>query len=315
MLQTAMNHDRLEAPLTMTWVSIPAYATPMTAMSQIGSIFQHGNSAGAAFVLLALGTGMNLGLILWMVREYGIRPAMTWLVVTVAMALLIAYAVNGPLQPRDIEPADHTHAFDIYAYPFHEGEAQPMQTAWEKFREGLQPHTTVGLWTWGIVILLGAVVQLADPKRRLESWLETTAENHTLRADVLVPAPVLGFTMLIGLVVFSVIGCYAFYPPYETAIAELRAINAEAIAAARTGHYKAAAHWIAIEDDLTRRLQVGVYLRSWKLSEYQQIKARILRDKLELLEHECEHQDQEEINKLCMQVLLAYDRMRVAYQP
>ena len=70
-LQRAMSHSNPWAPLLMAAIALPAYATPMMAMSQLGSMFQHGNSVGAAFTLLTLGAGTNLGLIWWMDRSYG----------------------------------------------------------------------------------------------------------------------------------------------------------------------------------------------------------------------------------------------------
>jgi hypothetical protein len=60
-LQHTFNYDNPLAPLYMTGMAIPVYATPMLAMSQLGMMFQHANSIGAAFVLLVLGAGMNLG--------------------------------------------------------------------------------------------------------------------------------------------------------------------------------------------------------------------------------------------------------------
>ena len=66
-----MEHKNPYAPLAMAGVAIPAYATPLVAMSQLGSMFQHANSVGAAFVLLTLGAGINLGLIAWVFRNYG----------------------------------------------------------------------------------------------------------------------------------------------------------------------------------------------------------------------------------------------------
>ena len=48
-LQLAAEPDDAGAPLFMAAVAIPAYATPMTAMMQLASMFQHGNSVGAAF--------------------------------------------------------------------------------------------------------------------------------------------------------------------------------------------------------------------------------------------------------------------------
>src|SRR5262249_35816991 len=40
-LQSTMEHKNPYAPLAMTAVAIPAYATPLVAMSQLGSMFQH----------------------------------------------------------------------------------------------------------------------------------------------------------------------------------------------------------------------------------------------------------------------------------
>lgn len=39
----------------MAAVDTPAFLTPTDAMMQIGSMFDHGNSVGAAFVLLSVG--------------------------------------------------------------------------------------------------------------------------------------------------------------------------------------------------------------------------------------------------------------------
>ena len=57
----------------MTLVAIPIYATPMLAMSQLGMMFAHGNSPGAAFSLLILGTGVNFATLLWIARNYGVQ--------------------------------------------------------------------------------------------------------------------------------------------------------------------------------------------------------------------------------------------------
>ncbi|MFM7834452.1 MAG: hypothetical protein ACKPJD_21845, partial [Planctomycetaceae bacterium] len=62
-LQHSFNADNGMAPLLMMLLSIPVYATPMLAMSQLGMMFQHANSIGAAFILLILGAGTNPGLI------------------------------------------------------------------------------------------------------------------------------------------------------------------------------------------------------------------------------------------------------------
>jgi hypothetical protein len=59
---------------------------------------------------------------------------------------------------------------------------------------------------------------------------------------------------------------------------------------------------------------VGVYLRSGSLSEYHRMKARVFRDKVELLEHEVAEGDREEISKVSNDISQAYRRMQHAYQ-
>lgn len=68
-------------------------------------------------------------------------------------------------------------------------------------------------------------------------------------------------------------------------------------------------------DDWTRKLQVSLFLRGEELTPYRRAKADVLRDKLELLEHEVEDREVEESRKLGMAVNRALHRMRDAYLP
>ncbi len=95
-----MEHKNPYAPLAMAGVAIPAYATPLVAMSQLGSMFQHANSVGAAFVLLTLGAGVNLGLIAWVFRNYGLSRGLGWIAILLALVIPIAYAIENPLYPE-----------------------------------------------------------------------------------------------------------------------------------------------------------------------------------------------------------------------
>ncbi len=104
-LQTSVEQDDIRAPLVMTLVAIPVYATPMLAMSQLGMMFAHANSPGAAFCLLILGTGVNLATLAWFGLNYGVRPTAAWFGSLVLLVVGIAYAINGPLIPVGVEPA------------------------------------------------------------------------------------------------------------------------------------------------------------------------------------------------------------------
>ncbi len=313
-MQHAVNGDNPYAPLVMTGVSVPVYATPMLAMSQLGMMFQHGNSVGAAFVLLALGTGLNLGLLAWMVRNYGFARGVAWLTTLVAVVLGLAYAVERPLYPTEIEPADHTHAFDIYCQPFHPGAVEPAQQVWLKLSRDAMPHELIGLGFLLALTIIGIGFNTIDSDGKTETWLESGAERQVGKFDLVVPAPVLGGVALLGLIVLSVVGCFAYYPPAEEIFEEMKIAQGEALSAARSGNQSHAEYWIAVWDDWTRRLQVGVTIRNGGLPKYHRIKSEILRFKLELLEHELEDGTKEEVWAATTAVGDAYRRMKYAYQ-
>ena len=116
-LQSSVEQLDPWAPLKMAIVSVPIYASPMLTMSQLGIMFAHGNSPGAAFCLLLLGTGINLTTLLWIAQSYGWKPMIVWFTALFGIVLVCAYAIDRPLIPPGVEPAGHTHAFDIYTNP------------------------------------------------------------------------------------------------------------------------------------------------------------------------------------------------------
>jgi len=317
-LQLAVEHDDPWAPLTMAIVAVPAFATPMLAMSQLGSMFAHANSVGAGFALLALGAGMNLGLIAWMFRSYGSVKSATWMTILLGVVIGLSYAVENPLHPHDVEPAGHSHAFDIYCAPFHHLANNPSGLFLTAIEQNVRKDQLYSAAALGLVLLLGCALQIADRHRRVEGWLERPqgeASANAQRLDVVVPNKVVGGVALAGLVAFSVLGCYAYYPPRHEAFADMSKLNVTVVSCALSGNTPEAEHYIPVVNDYTRRMQVGVYLREGELSRYQRMKARVYLDKLELLEHELAHDDNlESINEHAKSVDLAYRRMRRAYE-
>jgi uncharacterized protein len=314
-LQRAMNGGNLWAPWTMTWVAIPAYATPTLAMSQLGSMFQHGNSAGAALLLLTLGAGLNLGLLAWVVKTYGFKPSLVWFSLLLVAGLGMAYALDKPLHPRDVDPADHTHAFDIYCSPFHSSETNLTLQAWQRLQDRATVFDVLPAAALGVLVATGVALRLADPTQRIEAWLVSReATQRSSSYDVAIPAPLVGAAVLIGVVALSVVGCYSYYPEQSEVFAEMQIIQAEAIFAARQGDVLLTDNYIGMWDKWSRRLEVGVYLRERRLTRYQQIKGRIFRQKLELLRHEVEDGDKAAASELTRQVLDAYYRLKRAYE-
>lgn len=310
-LQRSMAHDQATSPLVMTGIAIPAYATPMTVMSQLGSMFQHGNSVGAAFILLTFGAGMNLGLLAWMGLHYGVKKLLIWMTLMIAVALGLSYGIERPLYPREIEPANHTHAFDRYCAPFHE-DAPPARGYWAEMRAVVetdtQPHEWWGMAMLGGLMVIGAFLKLPSMGRLVDAWLVGPAMPDGLAAahgrfDLVVPGPVLVAIGIAVIVAASAVGCYTYYPPPTEVLGELSVCNTEAVQPAVSGNGPLALQWIPVCEAWNNRLLVGAYLRYGSVSDYHLAKARLYRDRLELLEHALEDDDDpEEIRAAAMAV-------------
>jgi uncharacterized protein len=315
-LQSTMEHTNPYAPLAMVAIAIPAYASPLVAMSQLGSMFQHANSVGAAFVLLTLGAGINLGLLAWVIRSYGVGRGLVWLALLVAVVLGFAYAIEAPLHPSDITPPGHTHAFDMYCRPFGPEQPNLPEFVASKLREALQPFEKMSLIVLGSLMGIGLALKALDRRWRIEDWLEQTPEQTAQGPawlNVTIPAPVLGVIALLGLVAFSIIGCYAYYPSSSEVFEEMTILRAEVLSAALSGDRKHAEHFIPVWADWTRRLEVGAFLREGPLSPYRRMKANVFRDRLEVLKHAVEEGDKEEVHEYISKVTKAYSRVRQVY--
>ncbi|QDT35387.1 permease [Thalassoglobus polymorphus] len=302
-LQNSMNGDNPIAPLTMTAVAVPVYATPLLAMSQLGMMFQHANSPGAAFVLLVLGAGMNLGLVFWMIRQYGWKKSGVWFGLLLVVVLGLAYGVDRPLYPHGIDAADHSHAFDIYCRPFKGAIPNVANAVIMKLQRDTPPFELYASLMLGCIVLVGILLNTLDRQHRIETWLESQPEVvEKSKFDIVVPGSVLGGLALVGLIATSIVGCYAYYPPPEDVLEEMRIAKAEALGSALSGDETHSKYWMEICDDWSRKLEVGTFLRDGKLSDYHRIKARIFREQLELLEHEVEDNEPEEVRKLVAKI-------------
>lgn len=314
-MQTAVNGDKILAPLNMLPISVCCYSTPQQVMGQIGAMFTHANSVGAALVLLILGTGLQLGSLAWMIAEYGWKRCAAYVVTLVTLVLLLAYTVNSPLHPRELEIVNHTHAFDVYTNPFPHGSTNLLANFQQLVKDSYSPAERDIVLVLGVLLLLGCFVRWKDPAEKWEVRLRSIAPqaNGHGKFDWILPPPLVGAAALITLVIVSVVGSYVYYPPADAIFSEMLAVRAEAIYAAKAKDTKAAEFWLSQWDEWSRKLEIGVFLRTFRVSDYQRMKGKVLRTKLELLKHEVEEQDEEHIARLLQQVQNAYDRFRKAY--
>lgn len=320
-LGRSMGHDNPYSPLLMTAIAIPAYATPMTAMGQLGSMFQHGNSVGAAFILLIFGAGMNFGLLAWMILNYGLKKSAIWFGLMLVVVVGFSYGIERPLYPTDVEPADHTHAFDIYCQPFQSGspprDGYPAEI-WKRIKLETHLHEIVGASLVGFLMFLGLFLKWLDRRWVIETWLNrrpTASGTVThLKWDIVVPGPVLAIVGLLTIIAGSVVGCFAYYPAPAEALEELKLANTEVLSAALSGKSEVALHWIPICEGWNRRLQVGTYLRYGRLSDYHRMKARVFQERLEVLEHMITDRDPlDEIRKQVADTSRTFGRLSSAF--
>ena len=308
-LQHSAGDKDLLAPLTMTGVASMADITPMTAIVQVASMFQHGNSIGASFTLLVMGTGVNLGLIVWSIRELGGRKTLSWVVLLTVVVLCISYGINGPLHPKGVQSADHTHAFDGYCNPFAAGTTDTFTIASRLIRDAISVDALFASVCGITLLLAGAGFRRFDPGDRVMQHLLTKKSADTPTKDVVLPESVVAAVSLIGLVILSVVGCYVYYPNTREVRKELAAIQADLNSAVAGKEWDNAAFLIPQQRDWAQKLVVGRYIRGEEWTRYQAMRKRVFMSKLEMLMHACEEQEVDESLHWNNEARIAYRRL------
>ena len=326
-MQHAVERDDWWAPLKMLFVAVPIYATPMLAMSQMGMMFQHANSPGASFTLLILGAGMNFATPLWFGRHYGWKAASMWLTSLLLIVLGLSYAINKPLVPQGVQPAGHTHAFDIYANPLTAYHSLSVTTISEMVTKELDISVIASLIALGVVAVFGLLFRLLKVSEKslianakagsFASSMQAEDASPRRGLDIIVPPSVIGATMLAGLVGLSVVACFAYYPSPNECLKEISTARAECLSAANSGQVDHALFWLPVWEDWSRRLEVGTFIRTGQVRPYQRMQGYLIRKKLELLEHELEHDpiEPEETKRVVIEILNTNSRWVQSFRP
>lgn len=316
-LQRAAGQRDLLAPVTMAGVSTLAYITPMMAIVQVASMFQHGNSIAASFTLLVLGAGLNLGMLAWIIRNYHWRPSMIWLSCLVVLVLGLSYGMDSPLRPKGVEEADHTHAFDIYCNPFSVATSDRMQSSLRLWNESLHPEEIVAGVACILMMILGGLNDRLDPRQRWMASLTRPSvpldgKSDRRIKDLVLPPSVIAGVCFAGLIGASVVACFLFYPPIDEIRREMNAIEAELVGGYNRGEWDKLEYWIPIQEDWANKLAVSGYLRGKPLDRYAKLKLQVYMKKLELLEHAVEDRDAEEAKDFGRQAANAFRRFKIA---
>jgi len=295
-LQQTMKAFDPWAPPMMAAVGLPSYLTPTDAMMQIGGMFDHGNSVGAAYVLLSIGAGLNLGLAAWAFRAWGWKQGLGWMGVLLAAVLAVAFLIERPLSFRDSPPEDHTHAFDSFCMPFPIDTAKPAERVLALLADRVPSHEWTALGLLGAMIAAGLVVRRLDPTRSWEMQLAAAPDEPehqpNRRYDVVVPGPVLGGVFVGGLVAASVVAAYLYYPAPQTCLEDLQFTEAEVHAAALDGARRRSEVWIVTLEDLIRRTEVGLWIRGFAVDAETSAAGERFREAIEAVEHEVLEHDE-----------------------
>ena len=124
-----------------------------------------------------------------------------------------------------------------------------------------------------------------------------------------------GLAALAGLVVFSVVALYVYYPTPKDTFDEMSRVHADAWVAVRTGKKEEAVRQIHHLDLLTRKLQVGAFIRTGKMEPEAGKAAEDLRERLEELRDALLAGDTEGAKAMLSKVEEAYRKCRDAYLP
>lgn len=314
-LSTSMRHDDWRSPALMALIGLPAYSGVLPGMMRIGLIFEHGNSVGAGFVLFELGVGFNLGLIAWLTTLFGWKRVLLWLSVVAVLVLGVAHAIEHPLYFAR-EEASHTHAFDEWTSPFAGGSGATWGAVKAKLLQEVEVLEPFALLALALLASAGALLACFDRAGRVEGWLTAappTSEGSKPVWSRDVPGPVLGVVALLGLVVFSVVAMYLYYPDQKQAFAEIVRVRVNAISAVRSGHKEEAIRQIQHWDLLTRKLQVGVFIRTGKMDAEAGNATEDLRERLEDLRDALLEDDLAKAKGLLTTVEEAYRKCRRCY--
>jgi uncharacterized membrane protein YraQ (UPF0718 family) len=314
-LSTTMRHDDWLSPILMTAIALPIYLAPLQGMMRLGLMFEHGNSVGAAFALFELGIGVNLGLLAWLMSLFGWRRVLAWTGIIAASTLLLAFAGERPLYFAH-EEVSHTHAFDEWTSPFGSGSSADLAIVRDKLLQKVEVLEPVALAGLALLVLVGLLVQKFDRQGYLEAWLAKAEPVSDRPASVWnrnVPGPVLGLIALVGLVVFSIVALYIYYPAPDEAFAEIVRVRADAVVAVNTGNPEEAIRQIQFWDLLTRKLQVGVFIRTGQLNPEITQCTEDLRERLEDVRDALLAGDRSQAKGLLPKVEEAYRKCRDAY--
>src|SRR5205823_5122625 len=131
--------------------------------------------------------------------------------------------------PRPARAEEHTHAFDEFSNPFPSDWYVTPEAVKEKVLQKAEGAELVALPVLAGFVLIGLLDKVVRRRFDVDTWLVRRSDrvSGVGKYDVTIPGPVLGVIVLIGLVVFSVLGAYTYYPPPQQALGDVYRLRAD----------------------------------------------------------------------------------------
>ena len=217
----------------MGLVAIPAYVTPIDVMMHFGNIVRDGYSLGAAFALIVLGAGANVGVAAWIRRDYGIRPLLLFVALLIGSTMAIGLTADRALIHGRADAEDHTHAFDSFTR-LPQVTAADANAGWviRRVVGEIKRNKTSGAAQVGGLAALAALVAFGSLLRvpPVGRWVDAriAADASRPRNDAagtglntaLTPGQLAGAFGLI-VVGMAIAGLYLLYPPPDELLDEI----------------------------------------------------------------------------------------------
>ena len=228
-LQTGLSRDNVFAPIIMGLVAIPAYVTPTEVMMHFGHIVRDGFSLGAAFALIVLGAGANVGVANWLRRDYGLKALALFVGLLIGSTLIIGVTADRSLKSGLATQEDHTHAFDPFTRlaQVRDRDANIGWVAGKVWKES-NPTELIGFCLLALVMVAGAILQIMGKRADLREILRLDAERAASTEEAADPVwnPKLSASQLVAAGVFGIISffglsLYIYYPATNVVLKDL----------------------------------------------------------------------------------------------
>lgn len=317
-LMNSMVYGNKLAPLMIAPVVALAHVTPERGVMLVGEMFEHSSSPGAAFVLLMLGCGVNLGLFAFLARAYGSISIARWSLCMLGLTLTLGYAINATCYLPGGEEG-HTHIFDNFSSPFHSySPAGAPSLVLDRLAESMNHASAIALGALLVLTLSG--LALRTPAGRGAERALTALANRSPAAGPAsplsrpIPTRWLVAVSLAGLLALAAAGAYVYYPAPDDLFEDMRITRADALTAVNSGARADALRHVRHWETLAAKLPIGALLRRGSLDPGMRKEARELREGLEDLRVALQGDGESAGAKdLAGGVQRTYDRCRAAF--